>query len=110
MYKELFNGYNCLSAAIGEYCGCKQILQVQELINSQYTFLFDEDLFWKNEWFAGSTLEPVDKFLISDLEQFGLGQITEKIMTVDEEKLYLRQEPLLVVLVDFFIWIRLTGK
>lgn len=102
MYKELFNGYNCLSAAIGEYCGRKQIAQVQELINSQYTFLFDEDLFWKNEWFAGSTLEPVDKFLVSDLEQFGLGHITEKIITIDDEKLYILQEQLLVVLVDFF--------
>lgn len=102
MYRELFNGYNCLSAALGEYSLRKGIDNVLEVINSQMTFLFDKDLFWKGEWFAGSTLKPVDSYLIYDLKKYLCGYIYEKRMSLEEEVEYLKENDLLIVLVDFY--------
>lgn len=34
MYKELFNGYNCLSAALGEYSIRKKYNYIKEPYNS----------------------------------------------------------------------------
>ena len=45
MYKELFNGYNCLSAALGEYSIRKKYNYITDVINSQLTFIFDEKPF-----------------------------------------------------------------
>jgi hypothetical protein len=102
MYKELFNGYNCLSAALGEYSIRKKYNYITDVINSQLTFIFDEKPFWDDEWFAGSTLEPLDKYLLNDLIKYQCGNLYQEKMTLDREIEYLKKNDLLIVLVDFY--------
>ena len=83
MYKELFNGYNCLSAALGEYSIRKKYNYITDVINSQLTFIFDEKPFWDDEWFAGSTLEPLDKYLLNDLIKYQCGNLYQEKMDIN---------------------------
>lgn len=53
MYKELFNGYNCLSAALGEYSIRKKYNYITDVINSQLTLSDNLDTFFNKsnmEW------------------------------------------------------------
>ena len=106
MYTKFFNGYNCYSAAIGEYANQKNIKEIDKIILSQRTFMFNKDCFWNNDWFAGSTLTPVDSYLEKDLEDFCNVKITEYSSTaadnIEKTKNCLEKNKLQIVLVDFY--------
>ncbi len=70
MYINSFHGYNCYSSVLGEYAKRRNIKEIDKVIKSELTFVFDRDLFWNDEWFAGSTLMPVDRYLEQDLKNF----------------------------------------
>lgn len=65
-----FHGYNCYSSVIGELSKRENNTKVLDLINTQISFYFDKDLFWNDEWFAGSMLSPIDRLLDFDLKFF----------------------------------------
>lgn len=102
-----FHGYNCYSAVVGEICKRDSNNLVLDLINTQISFYFDKNLFWDNEWFAGSMISPIDKLLDFDLKYFfGIekSKCIGKFDDVNELNDMINEKKHIFALVDFFIW------
>src|SRR3712207_8159327 len=83
-----FHGYNCYSSVVGEICKRGKNYSVLNLINTQISFCFDKNLFWNNQWFAGSMLSPIDELLDFDLKYF-LGIRSEEHTSELQSRQYL---------------------
>lgn len=103
---KLFHGYNCYSAAIGEYCTNEKIPGAIELILSQWGFFFDENMLVNGQWYTGASDGPVDIQLKEDLKELCSLQIDEKYPEVGAEEgevqRVLRDNNQLIILVDFY--------
>jgi hypothetical protein len=106
MYVNSFHGYNCYSAVLGEYANRKNINEIDKVILSQLTFVFDKDSFWNDNWFAGSTLMPVDRYLEQDLKNFADVTVREhcsnEAQAIERTRKCLEKYKLEIVLVDFY--------
>ncbi|MCW6109113.1 hypothetical protein [Clostridium sporogenes] len=106
MNNNFFHGYNCFSAALGEYAKQKNKEEINKIILSQLTFMFSKELFWANSWFGGSTLLPVDNFIKQDLERFANITITEDSSTdgqaIEQTKKSIEKNGFQIILVDFY--------
>lgn len=106
MYLKTFNGYNCFSSAIGEYTKYNLNDRILDLIQSQWVFLFDKDLFWNNLWYVGASLKPVDNLLVQDLKQFTDITVSELTATktdaLCQSKEVIRRDQAQIILVDFY--------
>ena len=100
-----FHGYNCYSSVVGEICKRDKNCSVLNLINTQISFFFDKSLFWNNQWFAGSMLNPIDKLLDFDLKYF-LGiekkEFKNKFNNICELSNSINNKIYQFALVDFF--------
>lgn len=106
MYVNSFQGYNCYSTALGEYANRKDIKEIDKIIHSQLTFVFDKNMFWNDNWFAGSTLTPVDRYLEQDLKKFADVIVEEHCSNEEqamvETRIQLEKHGMQIVLVDFY--------
>ena len=100
-----FHGYNCYSAVVGEICKRDSSNLALDLINTQISFYFDKNLFWGDEWFAGSMISPIDELLDFDLKYF-LGieksKCIGKFDDVNELNNMINEKKHIFALVDFF--------
>lgn len=106
MHMKTFIGYNCFSSAVGQYASMQGNKSLLDIIGSQWTFFYSEDLFWKNCWYAGASIYPVDILLIRDLHDFAELSIREEIQSKEEafinSKMKLKEKNAQIILVDFF--------
>lgn len=105
MRSQGFHGYNCYSSVIGEIYKRESNNEVLDLINTQISFYFDRNLFWNDEWFAGSMLSPKDKLLDFDLKFFlGIEKFLINKKYVDLEGLMnlINSKSSVFALVDFY--------
>uniref|UniRef100_UPI004069927D Butirosin biosynthesis protein H N-terminal domain-containing protein n=1 Tax=Ruminiclostridium cellulolyticum TaxID=1521 RepID=UPI004069927D len=106
MLLDTFQGYNCYSSALGEYAKQKNIDQVENIILSQWSFFFDEEQFYKNQWYTGAADGPVDVVLNEDLRNFAnievLEHISSESQAIDEGRKVLEKHGLQIVLMDFY--------
>jgi hypothetical protein len=106
MYRNTFTGYNCFSSAVGEYARIKGCLDITDILQSQWIFSFDKELFWKNCWYAGASLLPVDHLLKQDLMEYANVSIKEytstKAQALIESKEAIKRNKAQIILVDFY--------
>lgn len=105
-YNKLFHGYNCYSAAVGEYCLRRKVSGVQELILSQWSFFFNLQMFLNGQWYTGAADGPVDLLLQKDLKRFCSLCIEEHCLPADaaetESLAILERDEQQIILVDFY--------
>lgn len=106
MFVNTFQGYNCYSSAVGEYAKEKKIPEIENVILSQWTFFFDKEQFFKNQWYTGAADGPVDVVLNEDLENFSNIRILEHLSwedeAINESKVFLKKQGYQIVLLDFY--------
>lgn len=106
MYINTFQGYNCYSSALGEYASNKNIIELQKLILTQWTYFFDREQFLNNQWYTGAADGPVDIILNKDIEQFLDMRIIEHKKTakqaIDESIEITKDKDHEIVLIDFY--------
>lgn len=104
--EKMFHGYNCYSAAIGEYCNNKLNSGIHDLILSQWSFYFDKSMMLNGQWFTGAADGPVDLLLYKDLNRFCSLIVEEHRLNgesiLSEIQELLRLENQLIILVDFY--------
>lgn len=103
---KLFHGYNCYSAAVGEYCRRRNLPMVTEIIMTQWSFFFDRQMLKADQWYTGAWEGPVDTLLEEDLQRFASIRIEESSSTAlaaeKESHAILQTGDQQIILVDFY--------
>lgn len=103
---RLFHGYNCYSAAVGEYCNGTEFAGIHDLILSQWSFFFDKNMLLNGQWYTGASDGPVDILLREDLKKFCFLVVEEHYPrnrdSQSEIENLLKVNNQVIILVDFY--------
>ncbi|HEX2925152.1 MAG TPA: DUF6005 family protein [Ruminiclostridium sp.] len=103
---RLFHGYNCYSAAVGEYCAGMEYAGVHDLILSQWSFFFDKNMLLNGQWYTGASDGPVDILLREDLKKFCSLHVEEHYPSNRDSRSeiehLLKLNNQVIILVDFY--------